>query len=129
MEKIDLKIFRKQGQESAVVFRAMRVFAIMSTLLYTILGLSASLTLHCSVRKEISPCTCRRQEASNTVIVACERMTSFAQVVDALQDRFPLTDPISLKITYSTLDDLPYRSFQELNMTIVNLKLNHDNLR
>lgn len=100
----------------------------MSTLLYTILGLSASLNLHCSMRKEISPCTCRRQEASNNIAVSCERMTSFAQVLDALQDKFSPTEPISLKITYSNLEDLPHRNFNDLNMTIVTLKLNHDNL-
>lgn len=101
---------------------------VMSTLLYTLLGLTVGSTLHCAVRKEISPCTCRKQDL-NGVLVNCERMTSFGQVVDALQDKFPAKELIILKVTYSALEDLPYRNFQELNMSIHNLQLNHDNLR
>lgn len=100
----------------------------MSTLLYTILGLTVGSTLHCAVRKEISPCTCRRQDV-NKVLVNCERMTSFGEVVDALQDRFSSKEMITLKVTFSALDDMPQRSFQELNMSVVNLQLLHDNLR
>lgn len=65
----------------------------------------------------------------NKVLVNCERMTSYGQVVDALQDRFSSKEMITLKVQFSTLDDLPQRSFQELNMSVVNLQLNHDNLR
>lgn len=40
----------------------------MSGLLYTLLGLAASTSLHCAVRREISPCTCRQEEFSSSVI-------------------------------------------------------------
>ncbi|XP_057329045.1 chondroadherin-like protein [Microplitis mediator] len=36
----------------------------MSGLLYTLLGLAASASLHCAVRREISPCTCRQEKYS-----------------------------------------------------------------
>ncbi|KAM0727807.1 Protein artichoke [Formica fusca] len=40
----------------------------MSGILYTLLGLAASASLHCAVRREISPCTCRQEEFSSPVI-------------------------------------------------------------
>ncbi|XP_020291162.1 insulin-like growth factor-binding protein complex acid labile subunit [Pseudomyrmex gracilis] len=40
----------------------------MSGILYTLLGLAASTSLHCAVRREISPCTCRQEEFSSPVI-------------------------------------------------------------
>lgn len=101
----------------------------MSTFLYTLLGLTVGASLHCSVRREISPCTCRLQEpASNTILVACERMSSFTQVVDALRDKFPPDTDIALRIAYSHLEDFTNHSFQELGLAVTNLKLNHDNL-
>jgi len=103
--------------------------ATMSTFLYTLLGLTVGASLHCSVRREISPCTCRVQEPhSNTIQVACERMTSFTQVVDALRGKFASDVEISLKIAFSRLDDFTNHTFQELGLAITNLKLNHDNL-
>ena len=104
--------------------------AAMSTFLYTLLGLTVGASLHCSVRREISPCTCRVQEPhSNTILVACERMTSFTQVVDALRGKFASDVEISLRIAYSRLDDFTNHTFQELGLAVTNLKLNHDNLR
>ncbi|KAJ9592527.1 hypothetical protein L9F63_015800 [Diploptera punctata] len=101
----------------------------MSTFLYTLLGLTVGASLHCSVRREISPCTCRLQEpTSNTILVACERMSSFTQVVDALRDKFPPDTDIALRIAYSHLDDFTNHSFQELGLAVTKLKLNHDNL-
>lgn len=40
----------------------------MSGFLYTLLGLAASSTLHCAVRREISPCTCRQEDFSAPVM-------------------------------------------------------------
>ncbi|PNF40024.1 hypothetical protein B7P43_G12937 [Cryptotermes secundus] len=103
--------------------------AAMSTFLYTLLGLTVGASLHCSVRREISPCTCRVQEPNtNTILVACERMTSFTQVVDALREKFAPEVEISLRIAYSRLDDFMNHTFQELGLDVTNLKLNHDNL-
>lgn len=39
----------------------------MSGLLYTLLGLVASASLHCAVRREINPCTCRQEEFPSVV--------------------------------------------------------------
>ncbi|KDR18629.1 Podocan-like protein 1 [Zootermopsis nevadensis] len=101
----------------------------MSTFLYTLLGLSVGASLHCSVRREISPCTCRVQEPnSNTILVACERMISFTQVVEALKDKFAPDVEISLRIAYSRMDDFFNHTFQELGLAVTDLKLNHDNL-
>ncbi|XP_034942707.1 chondroadherin-like protein [Chelonus insularis] len=36
----------------------------MSGILYTLLGLAASASFHCAVRREISPCTCRQEKYS-----------------------------------------------------------------
>ncbi|GAB0100362.1 Leucine-rich repeat [Sergentomyia squamirostris] len=101
----------------------------MATLLYTIFGITAGASLHCAVRREISPCTCAPHEMfPNTILVTCERMETFTQVVDALQDRFQPDVVIWLKITHSQLEDLEKRAFWEMNMNVKNLRLNFDNL-
>jgi hypothetical protein len=65
----------------------------------------------------------------NIVIkVICEGMSSFEQVITAIQQKFENVD-ISLKISHSALVDLPESSFMELNLTIFKLQLNYDNLR
>ncbi|XP_014243023.1 chaoptin [Cimex lectularius] len=97
------------------------------------LGISNS--LHCAVRKQISPCTCLVQEPSNRrstksiITVTCEGMVNFQQVVTALTKKFDIDVDISLKISHSVLEDLPQLSFEKLNLTIHILKLNFDNLR
>lgn len=101
----------------------------MSTFLFTLLGLTVGTSYNCVVRKDISPCTCRMEPGKGAIQVTCERMTSFAQVVEALTDRFPPEQEISLKISYSELDDLTNYSISDLGLTVTNLKLNHDNLR
>ncbi|XP_059613414.1 protein artichoke [Phlebotomus argentipes] len=101
----------------------------MATLLYTIFGITAGASLHCAVRREISPCTCAPHETfPNSIVVTCERMETFSQVVDALQDRFQMDAVISLTITHSQLEDLEARAFWEMNMNVKNLRLNFDNL-
>lgn len=102
----------------------------MATLLYTIFGITAGASLHCAVRREISPCTCAPHATyANTIQVTCERMDNFTQVVTALENRFSPTFNIWLKITHSNLTDLENGTFAEMNMNIKNLKLNHDNLK
>lgn len=99
---------------------------IMSTLLFSILGLSLA-AQQCSIWREIAPCTCRKD--TSRINVNCEKMTSYQEVVNSLQNRFAPTDRIVLQISSSVLEDLPDRSFKELNMTIESIQLNHDNLR
>lgn len=102
----------------------------MATLFYTILGITAGASLHCAVRREISPCTCAPHDSfPNTIHVTCERMESFNQVSGALKDKFSADDKIWLKISHSQLEDLEKSSFADMNMKVNNLKLNHDNLR
>ncbi|XP_017893041.1 platelet glycoprotein V [Ceratina calcarata] len=52
----------------------------MSGLLYTLLGLAASTSLHCAVRREISPCTCRQEEFSSSVINPAQAAAAAAAV-------------------------------------------------
>lgn len=92
--------------------------------------MAAGASLHCSVRREISPCTCAPHDSfPNTILVTCERMESFNQVSGALRDKFSTDDNIWLKITHSQLEDLEKSTFADMNMKVNNLKLNHDNLR
>lgn len=103
---------------------------IMSTFLLTVLGLTVGSSYHCAMRREIVPCTCRLQEPKlTTIVVACEEMKSFSHVIDVLQNRFSPEQDISLKISFSPLNDMNGRSFKELGMSISNLNLNFDDLR
>ncbi|XP_018580298.1 insulin-like growth factor-binding protein complex acid labile subunit isoform X2 [Anoplophora glabripennis] len=96
----------------------------MSTLLLSILGLSAGLQ-HCPMWKQIAPCSCRLDTAKLTSI-SCEKMTSYDQVVGTLRGHFSPSDKVSLRLASSYLEDLQFRSLKELNVTLENLKLNHD---
>ncbi|XP_052871342.1 protein slit [Anopheles cruzii] len=100
----------------------------MATLLYTIIGMTASASLNCAVRREISPCTCSPGLFANNIDVKCEQMESFGQVVNALQDRFTEDHNIWLTISHSQLLDLGALSFWEMNMNIKSLRINYDNL-
>lgn len=118
----------------------------MSGLLYTLLGLAASSSLHCAVRREISPCTCRQEAPiinpslsgtgnnGNTHIhlerieVVCEKMESFDQVAEALSGKFTPEQQITLRVSHSQLRDISKHDFKELRMSIVRLDLNHDHL-
>uniref|UniRef100_A0A1B6FHS4 LRRCT domain-containing protein n=1 Tax=Cuerna arida TaxID=1464854 RepID=A0A1B6FHS4_9HEMI len=103
--------------------------AVVCGSLSSLLGLTVGSALHCAVRRQISPCTCKHQEERpGSIQVTCERMTSFMQVVTALKDRFEEDVTISLTISYSQLEDLPLLSFQKLGLNVYNLKLNFDNL-
>lgn len=102
------------------------VIAITAIPLLFLLGLSAEFQ-NCAVWNEIVPCTCKIQFSITTI--TCERMSSFAEIVTILKNRFSPDDRIMLRITFSDLYDLAERSFSELNMNIENLILNNDNLR
>lgn len=98
----------------------------MSTLLLSILGLSAGLQ-HCPMWKQIAPCSCRLDTAKLTSI-SCEKMSSYSQVVGILRGHFSPSDKVSLRLASSNLQDLQHHSLKELNVTLENLKLNHDYL-
>ncbi|KAK5642667.1 hypothetical protein RI129_008834 [Pyrocoelia pectoralis] len=97
----------------------------MSTLLLSVLGLTLG-AQQCLVWKEIAPCTCLNE--TSKIEIFCEKMSSYEQVVNTLQNKFLPTDRILLRISSSTLQDLPQKSFKELNMNIENIQLNNDNL-
>lgn len=108
----------------------------MSALLYTFLGLAMG-TLHCSVRPDISPCTCTLQIPGRKIQIACERMSSFAQVLESLsKGNFTASEPqngeplwqLSLRIAYSDLEDLEMHRFKDLGFGMEQLKLNFNNL-
>ncbi|XP_044732010.1 leucine-rich repeat protein SHOC-2 [Chrysoperla carnea] len=106
------------------------IATIMSTFLYSLLGITVGMSLHCAVRKEIDPCTCRKEYGSQNIYVKCERMISFDQVINALQNHFTPDDHITLEITFSNLTDMGAHKFEELKVLhIQNLRLLHDNLR
>ncbi|KAK6629018.1 hypothetical protein RUM43_002835 [Polyplax serrata] len=101
----------------------------MSTFLFTLLGLTVGTSYHCAVRREIAPCSCRLQEPKlTTVVVACEQMPSFSNIIQVLQNRFSPEQDISLKISFSHLSDMKKRSFKELGMSVSNLNLNFDDI-
>ncbi|KAL1117394.1 hypothetical protein AAG570_004720 [Ranatra chinensis] len=90
-----------------------------------------SSSVSCAVRKEISPCTCQNKpfiSQGRTVDVSCERMTSFEQVLDAVKKKFEPDVQINMKISYSTLDDLPQMSFNQMGLKIFSLDLNDNNI-
>ena len=99
----------------------------MASFLYTVVVVAS---LHCSVRREISPCDCSLHETlNNTVVVQCERVGSFNQVFEALQNKFSPDTNIWLKITHSQLEDLETRTFDDMKMKIKNLRMNYDQFR
>lgn len=102
----------------------------MASFMYTVFSMAQVASLHCSVRREISPCTCAPHEFSaDTIAVNCEGVGSFNQVFDALQNKLNPDLNIWLKITHSQLEDLETRTFGDMNIKIKNLKLNYDQLR
>ncbi|XP_017769116.1 PREDICTED: leucine-rich repeat-containing protein 15-like [Nicrophorus vespilloides] len=100
---------------------------IMSPLLLSLLGLSMGVHQNCAVWREISPCTCKTENHTKVVII-CEKMQSFAEIIALLQNRFSPMVHITLKINDSKLEDLSSRSFKEMNMTIENLQLTFNEL-
>lgn len=102
----------------------------MATIMYTIFSMAQVASLHCSARREISPCTCAPHDImTDTIIVSCDGVGSFNQVVDALQNKISPDLNIWLKITHSQLEDLETRTFGDMNIKIKNLRLNNDQLR
>ncbi|KAK9686462.1 hypothetical protein QE152_g37170 [Popillia japonica] len=95
-------------------------------------NIASSSAKYCAIWREIQPCSCTinlSPDQDPIKIILCENMASFGDIVALLKDKFSPTDRISLRINFSNLNDLYSRSFKELNMTIVNLKLDHNGLR
>lgn len=92
----------------------------MASLVYAVWSIAS---VHCSVRPEISPCTCEPTYAHNYVELSCEKVDSFHTIVDALSNKFEPYVNISLKITHSQLEDLEMRSFTDMKLNLVKLRM------
>ncbi|XP_019873483.2 insulin-like growth factor-binding protein complex acid labile subunit isoform X2 [Aethina tumida] len=93
-----------------------------SALLLTIVGLTVS---NCPMWREVSPCTCK-MESRNVIGITCMKSTSYDQVANKLSGHFTPHNRVYLKLAHSNLNDLNFRTFKELNMTIEHLRLEHD---
>ncbi|XP_043646766.1 insulin-like growth factor-binding protein complex acid labile subunit [Drosophila teissieri] len=98
----------------------------MTSLVYTVFHLAS---LQCSVRPEISPCTCETGKAWNHVELSCEKLESFNAVVDSLANKLNADTNIDLKITHSQLDDLEMRSFTDMNFNLYKLRMQWNSLK
>ncbi|XP_017039601.1 insulin-like growth factor-binding protein complex acid labile subunit [Drosophila ficusphila] len=98
----------------------------MTSIMYTVFHLAS---LQCSVRPEISPCTCETGKAWNHVELSCEKLESFNSVVDSLANKLNADTNIDLKITHSQLDDLEMRSFTDMNFNLYKLRMQWNGLR
>ncbi|XP_066139331.1 leucine-rich repeat protein SHOC-2 [Euwallacea fornicatus] len=97
------------------------------TLMVTVMGASAA--IKCHMWRDILPCDCQIvTPQTRTTSITCENMLSFTQVVDLLRGHFHSHEKINLRLERSNLQDLQYRQFREINVTIESIKLNHDYL-
>lgn len=117
--------------------------------LCSVTAISVGSSLHCTVRHDISPCTCRQEDYSAQIIpgpplgsvvhphhhsygerieVECERMESFNQLSEALRGKFTPDQQIQLRISHSQLKDITKHGLKDLRMSITRLDLNYDNL-
>lgn len=81
--------------------------------------MDSSYNIQCSQRKEISPCNCFNHNTKNWwILVKCQKMTTFRQVIESLRNRFDKFDQILLQIEYSNLEDLAENQFKELKTKI-----------
>lgn len=98
----------------------------MAQYVYTLLSLAMS----CSVRREISPCSCDvHPVSSNMIVLTCDGVDSFNRVFDALQNRFNPDLKIQLLVNRSQLEDMETKAFGDMNLRLKNLRLNYDNLK
>lgn len=106
----------------------MRALLVAAWLWWSLVAVRA--VVHCAQRREISPCSCRLQEgAPRQLVLACERMSSYARVAAALTGVFAPGTPVTLALKYSEVHDVSQHRFSELGLLITNLQLNNDNIR
>ncbi|CAG9558370.1 unnamed protein product [Danaus chrysippus] len=108
----------------------MSALVIAAALLCAFAGhLGAGASLHCAMRREISPCTCRREDiGTGAILVICQRISTYEDIAKALTNKFSPETKIGLDISNSELPDFADHSFRELGLSITKLKLNFDNL-
>ncbi|XP_045510407.1 leucine-rich repeat-containing G-protein coupled receptor 4-like isoform X1 [Colias croceus] len=89
----------------------------------------AGASLHCAMRREISPCTCRREDnGTGAIVVVCKSISTYEEIARALTDKFNPETKIVLEVANSQLPDFADHTFRELGLSITRLKLNFDNL-
>ncbi|XP_041987226.1 protein artichoke-like [Aricia agestis] len=87
----------------------------------------AGATLHCAMRREISPCTCTQNDPhTGTIIVHCNKINTFEDITRALTNKFSPETKIDLRVSYSQLPDFEDHSFRELGLSITKLWMTHD---
>ncbi|XP_054733180.1 leucine-rich repeat protein SHOC-2 [Anastrepha obliqua] len=101
----------------------------MASFVYAVWSITNVASVHCAVRPELSPCTCEPIYADNYVELSCEKVDSFHQIVDALSNKFDPNVNISLKISHSQLEDLEMRSFMDMKLKLVKLRMQWNSLR
>ncbi|XP_023946364.2 leucine-rich repeat-containing G-protein coupled receptor 4 [Bicyclus anynana] len=108
----------------------MTALALAAALLCALAGrLGTGASFHCAMRREISPCTCRRDDVgTGAILVICQRISTYEDIARALTSKFSPETKIGLDISYSQLPDFSDHSFRELGLSITKLKLNYDNL-
>lgn len=101
----------------------------MASFVYAVWSITNVASVHCAVRPELSPCTCEPIYADNYVELSCEKVDSFHQIVDALSNKFEPDVNISLKISHSQLEDLEMRSFMDMKLKLVKLRMQWNSLK
>ncbi|KAL4717447.1 hypothetical protein ACJJTC_000596 [Scirpophaga incertulas] len=104
--------------------------ALAAALLCALAGqIGAGASLHCAMRRELSPCTCRREDkGTGVILVVCQKINAYEDIAKALTNKFSQETKIGLDISYSNLPDIAEHSFRDLGLSITKLKLNFDNL-
>ncbi|KAL9910877.1 leucine-rich repeat-containing larval translucida isoform 1-T1 [Glossina fuscipes fuscipes] len=101
----------------------------MASFVYAVLSITNVASVHCAARPEISPCTCEPTFAHNYVDLSCEKVDSFHKIVDALSNKFDPNVKVNLKISHSQLEDLEMRSFMDMKLNLVKLRMQFNGLR
>lgn len=92
---------------------------------------SDSIKIPCAVRKDISPCTCDYHATTQDsrrpwINVACQKMHSFSQIINVLQNKFDNHSEIHLVIEYSNLEDMKKNKFSDIRSSIGWIFLRHN---
>uniref|UniRef100_A0A1I8PFR5 LRRCT domain-containing protein n=1 Tax=Stomoxys calcitrans TaxID=35570 RepID=A0A1I8PFR5_STOCA len=101
----------------------------MASFVYAVWSITNVASVHCAARPEISPCTCEPTYTHNHVELLCEKVDSFHTIVDALSNKFDPNINVSLKISHSQLEDLEMRSFMDMKINVIKLRMQWNDLK
>lgn len=82
-----------------------------------------SIKVPCAARRDISPCTCEYHATTQGterrwINVACQKMNSFVQIINVLQNKFEKGAEIHLTIEFSNLEDMSKNKFSDIKSSI-----------